>query len=75
MASNRRAPCSRPSKAPGLRAQVPAIPPSFLPNARRAITSILVDPLGSLMLRFPRDPDPSKMVKDLERLLKYPGFG
>ena len=35
----------------------------------------LVDPLGNLMLRFPRDPDPSKMVKDLERLLKYSGFG
>lgn len=35
----------------------------------------LVDPLGNLMLRFPRDPDPGKMVKDLERLLKYSGFG
>jgi len=35
----------------------------------------LVDPLGNLMLRFPRDADPSKMVKDLERLLKYSGFG
>lgn len=35
----------------------------------------LVDPLGNLMLRFPRDPDPSKMVKDLERLLKFSGFG
>jgi hypothetical protein len=35
----------------------------------------LVDPLGNLMLRFPRDPNPSKIVKDLERLLKYSGFG
>lgn len=35
----------------------------------------LVDPLGNLMMRFPRDPDPGKMVKDLERLLKYSGFG
>ena len=35
----------------------------------------LVDPLGNLMLRFPRDPDPSKMVKDLQRLLKYSSFG
>jgi hypothetical protein len=35
----------------------------------------LVDPLGNLMLRFPRDPNPSRMVKDLERLLKYSGFG
>ena len=35
----------------------------------------LIDPLGNLMLRFPRDPNPSKMLKDLERLLKYSGFG
>ena len=31
----------------------------------------LVDPFGNLMMRFPRDPDPSKMIKDLQRLLKY----
>ena len=31
----------------------------------------LVDPYGNLMLRFPRDPDPSRMIKDLQRLLKY----
>ncbi len=31
----------------------------------------LVDPLGNLMMRFPRDPDPSKMIKDLQRLVKY----
>ncbi len=35
----------------------------------------LVDPMGNLMMRFPRDPDPGRMVKDLERLLKYSGFG
>jgi len=35
----------------------------------------LVDPLGNLMMRFPRDPDPSKMVKDLQRLLKYSRIG
>jgi hypothetical protein len=33
----------------------------------------LVDPFGNLMLRFPREPDPSKMIKDLQRLLKYSG--
>jgi len=45
--------------------------------AERASTEhiYLVDPLGNLILRFPRDPNPSKMVKDLERLLKYSGFG
>ena len=31
----------------------------------------VVDPFGNVMLRFPRDPDPSKMIKDLQRLLKY----
>jgi hypothetical protein len=35
----------------------------------------LVDPLGNLMMRFPRDPDPSRVIKDLQRLLKYSSFG
>lgn len=35
----------------------------------------LVDPLGNLMMRFPRDPDPSRMLKDLQRLLKYSRIG
>jgi len=35
----------------------------------------LVDPLGNLMLRFPRDPDPRLMIKDLARLLKASRVG
>ena len=35
----------------------------------------VVDPLGNLMMRFPRDPDPSRMIKDLQRLLKYSRIG
>lgn len=35
----------------------------------------LVDPLGNLMMRFPREPDPSRVIKDLQRLLKASGFG
>ena len=35
----------------------------------------LVDPLGNLMMRFPREPDPSRVIKDLQRLLKVSGFG
>jgi cytochrome oxidase Cu insertion factor (SCO1/SenC/PrrC family) len=35
----------------------------------------LVDPMGNLMMRFPREPDPSKMLKDLQRLLKYSQIG
>jgi hypothetical protein len=35
----------------------------------------LVDPLGNLMMRFPAEADPPKMIKDLQRLLKYSSFG
>ena len=35
----------------------------------------VVDPLGNLMMRYPRDPDPSRMLKDLQRLLKVARFG
>lgn len=35
----------------------------------------LIDPLGNLMMQFPRDPDPEKMLKDLQRLLKYSHIG
>ena len=35
----------------------------------------LVDPLGNLMMRFPRDPDPRLMIKDLARLLKASQVG
>jgi hypothetical protein len=35
----------------------------------------LVDPLGNLMMRFPLEPDPSRMLKDLQRLLKYSRIG
>jgi hypothetical protein len=33
----------------------------------------LVDPLGNLMMRFPRDADPSRMLKDVQRLLRVAG--
>lgn len=35
----------------------------------------LVDPLGNLMMRYPREPDPAKMIKDLERLMKLSRIG
>src|SRR3972149_4610726 len=35
----------------------------------------LIDPLGNLMLRFPRDADPRKMYKDLARLLRASRIG
>jgi len=35
----------------------------------------LIDPLGNLMMRFPRNPDPRLMIKDLGRLLKASQIG
>ena len=35
----------------------------------------LVDPLGQVMLRFPRDADPSRMKKDIARLLRASQIG
>jgi len=35
----------------------------------------VVDPLGNLMLRYPRDPDPSGMRRDLSRLLRASRIG
>jgi cytochrome oxidase Cu insertion factor (SCO1/SenC/PrrC family) len=35
----------------------------------------LIDPLGNLMLRFPRDADPRRMHKDLARLLRVSRIG
>ena len=35
----------------------------------------VIDPLGNLMMRFPRDPDTRRMVKDLSRLLKASRVG
>lgn len=35
----------------------------------------VIDPLGNLMMRFPRDPDPRRMIRDLKRLLKASRIG
>ena len=31
----------------------------------------VIDPLGNLMMRFPADPDPRRMLKDISRLLRH----
>jgi len=47
-----------------------------LPHAGARTDHIyLVDPLGNLVLRYPREADPSRMRKDLERLLKISRIG
>lgn len=35
----------------------------------------LIDPLGNLVLRYPADPDPKRMIKDLTRLLNVSKIG
>jgi cytochrome oxidase Cu insertion factor (SCO1/SenC/PrrC family) len=35
----------------------------------------LVDPLGNLMMRYPSDADPARLIRDLERLMKYSSIG
>jgi hypothetical protein len=53
---------------------------AFLPlpaePAARLVDHIwLIDPLGNLMMRWPKDADPNRMKKDLIKLLKASGIG
>jgi hypothetical protein len=45
------------------------------PAANLADHIWLIDPLGNLMMRWPKDADPSRMKKDLIKLLKASGIG
>ena len=46
------------------------------PAARSAVDHIyIIDPLGNLILRFPADPEPRGMVKDMARLLRASRIG
>jgi len=35
----------------------------------------VIDPLGNLMMRFPKDPDPNKIKRDITKLLKASRIG
>ena len=35
----------------------------------------MVDPNGNLMMRFPKDPNPSKIKGDVTKLLKWSSIG
>jgi len=59
---------TRVERAPALAARFPAA-------GALADHVYVIDPLGNLMMRYPRDPDPSRMLKDLQRLLKVSGIG
>ncbi|HET9733991.1 MAG TPA: cytochrome C oxidase subunit I [Burkholderiales bacterium] len=59
---------TRIARSQSLAAQFPAAPLA-------ADHIYVVDPLGNLMMRYARDPDPSRMLKDLQRLLKVSRIG
>jgi cytochrome oxidase Cu insertion factor (SCO1/SenC/PrrC family) len=47
-----------------------------LPAGRSPADHIyIIDPLGNLVLRYPRDADPTRIIKDLARLLKASRIG
>jgi glycine/D-amino acid oxidase-like deaminating enzyme len=52
----------------GLLKQLPAAP-------ALADHIYVVDPLGNLVLRYARDADPGRVIKDLARLLRISGIG
>ncbi|NMF87402.1 SCO family protein [Aromatoleum petrolei] len=46
-----------------------------LPGAEHGRHVYLVDPRGQVMMRFPENADPRRVIKDLQRLLKYSALG
>ena len=60
-----------------LRAQPEALK-AWLPADQGTVLAdhiYMIDPLGNLMMRFPKDADPNKIKKDLGRLLKASSIG
>ncbi|MGZ8155292.1 MAG: SCO family protein [Burkholderiales bacterium] len=50
----------------------PGFVAAVLPAPRAAAEHVyVIDPLGNLMMRFPPDPDPRRMLKDVARLLRH----
>lgn len=48
---------------------------AFPAPADRTAHLYLIDPQGNLMMRFPEKPDPTRMIKDLQRLLRPSRIG
>jgi len=48
---------------------------ALLPAAERGRHVYLVDPRGNVMMRFPENAEPRRVIKDLQRLLKYSALG
>jgi cytochrome oxidase Cu insertion factor (SCO1/SenC/PrrC family) len=58
-----------------LRAGTYSVANGFPADGARTDHIYLIDPLGNLVLRYPKGADPMKMTKDLNRLLKYSRIG
>lgn len=60
-----------------MRADVDALARQFPATPQTRVTDhiYLIDPLGNLMMRFPKDADPSRMKKDLAKLLRASRVG
>jgi cytochrome oxidase Cu insertion factor (SCO1/SenC/PrrC family) len=56
-------------------AQAQPILDAFGPQGARRGHIYLVDPLGNVMMRFPQNPQPRSIIRDLSRLLKYSSTG
>lgn len=56
--------------APALQTWLPAEPGTVISDH-----IYLIDPLGNLMMRYPKDADPNKIKKDLAKLLKASAIG
>ena len=69
------------SEHPGLiviRADAGAVDKALAPDGPQGAASghiFVVDPLGNLMMRFPRQADPNRMKKDISRLLRASRIG
>lgn len=56
-----------------VRSNDPAFAAAFPAAPTRAAHLYVIDPRGNLMMRYPRDPDPAGIIKDLQKMLKYVG--
>lgn len=52
-----------------------ALPPDERAGGRLSDHVFVVDPLGNVMMRFPKDADPQKVKKDIVKLLKVSRIG
>jgi glutathione peroxidase-family protein len=45
------------------------------PNTAATDHIYMIDPLGNLMMRFPKNADPNKIKKDISKLLRASSIG